>query len=86
MVKVNVYYSIRKDESNLPSIKFFADEQCAKEDQEYFKYWSEPCYGMFVMDVKGTAYIESVCTPEEFIEELKKLPKIPTTLIKRLKR
>ena len=86
MVKVDVYYSIRKNDKNLPVIKFFADELCAKEDQDYFQYWEEPCYGKFMMDVKGSAYVESVCTVEQFIEELKILPKIPNSLIKRLKR
>lgn len=86
MVKIDVYYSIRKDENNLPTVKFFVDEMCAKEDQKYFKYWEQPCYGKFMMDVKGSTYIDAVCTIEEFIEELKNLPKIPTILIKRLKR
>jgi len=70
MVQVNIYYSLRKNENDLPSLRLFADELCARLDQEYFKYWDKPCYGSFVLDVKGTAYIDAVFTKEEYINEL----------------
>ncbi len=85
MVQVNIYYSLRKNKENLPTLKLFADEDCARVDQTTFMYWSEPCYGKFVLDVKGWAYVDAVTTREEYLHELESLPIPPPNLLKILK-
>ncbi len=86
MVNVSIFYSIQKNENNLPTIAFFADEICAKLDQEFFQYWDVPCWGSFRLDVSGVAYIDAVKTTEQYIEELMKLPSPPEKLIQRIQR
>ena len=86
MVQLNIYYSVRKADDNLPTLKFFVDEECAKLDQEHFKFWEKSCHGFFGLDIKGTAYIDQVVTKEEYIEELENMTNPPTDLIKQLKR
>lgn len=74
MVQVKIFYSLRKT-NGLPTLKLFADELCAKSDQELFKFWKEPCYGNFNLDVKGYAYVDAVVTREDYIKELEHLDK-----------
>ena len=85
MVQIKIYYSLRKNGINLPTLKLFADEECAIVDQEIFKFWEKPCYGSFPLDVKGTAYIDLVETREEYLTELEKLG-IPNKILNKLKR
>lgn len=86
MVQINIFYSIRKDENNLPTLKLFADEECAKADQEFFNFWDIPCWGAFPLEVSGVAYIDAVVTREEYIKELESSKNLPKNLLHMLRR
>lgn len=70
MVQVHIFYSLRKTKENLPELKLFADEDCARLDQEIFKFWDSPCYGSFLLEVSGVAYVDAVTTREDYMKEL----------------
>lgn len=86
MIKVNIYYSIRKDRDGFPTIQLFAEEECAKIDQEIFKFWEKPCFGSIEWEVSGVAHMEAVTTREEYIKELKTFSDVPKNVIQDLQR